>query len=150
MTKLPRELLEFLHSYPPAVQSLAIGLRRVVLEELGGCHEYIFTMRSKVVLVYSSTEHVIKDGICIISVLSRHVTLSFTHGVDLDDEAGVLRGAGKRMRHIRLLRLSDLDRPELRKLLRQARKRSGLGRRPRTADEPVTRVKPRALRAWLG
>jgi CBS-domain-containing membrane protein len=46
------------------------------------------------------------------------------------------------MRHIRLNRLSDLDRPEIRAYLRQARKRAGLKRRGlRTAAEVVTRVK---------
>lgn len=42
MTKPPRELFEFLHRYDPAIQSLALGLRKVILEEMSPCHEYIF------------------------------------------------------------------------------------------------------------
>lgn len=38
MTRPPRELLEFLYRYDPA--------------EIASCHEYIFEMRSKVVLLY--------------------------------------------------------------------------------------------------
>ena len=142
MTTPPRELLEFLYRYDPAIQSLAVGLRKVILEEMAPCHEYIFAMRSKVVLLYSATERVIADCICSIGVFSRHVTLAFHRGADLEDARGILQGKGKAMRHIRLNRLSELDRPELRAYLRQARKRAGLKRpRRRTAAGVVTRVK---------
>jgi hypothetical protein len=140
--KPPPELLEFLYPYDRAVQSLALGLRSVVLEEMAPCHEYIFQMRSKVVLLYGPTERVIKDGICLVGVFTKHVNLGFMHGADLDDATGVLRGGGKAMRHITLKKLSELDRPEIREFLRQARKRAGLTRRRgRTVDEVVTRVK---------
>jgi hypothetical protein len=151
MTKPPPELIEFLHRYRPAVQSLALGLRRVVLEEMAPCHEYIFEMRSKVVLLYGATERVIKDGICNVSVFSSHVTLGFTHGIELEGAGGVLQGTGKAMRHIRLGSLSALDRPEIRACLREARRRTGLTRprRPR-ADGIVTRVKARRLAKGSG
>jgi hypothetical protein len=136
----PRELLEFLYRYDPRVQSLALGLRKVIHEEMAPCHEYIFQMRSKVVLLYGSTAKVIADGICSISVFARHVTLAFTHGKNLDDPAGLLEGAGKGMRHIRLNKLSDLDRREIRTFLRQARKLAGMARR-RTGAVVTTRVK---------
>ena len=152
MTKPPPELLEYLHRYDPAVQSLALGLRKVVHEEMAPCHEYIFAMRSKVVLLYGATERVIADGICNIGVFAKHVTLGFPRGTDLDDPAGILKGTGKTMRHITLKKLSDLDRPAIRGYLRQARRRAGLPRRRgRTPDEIVTRVKqksPARRPAW--
>ena len=152
MTRPPRELLEFLDRYDPGIQSLALGLRKVVHEEMAPCHEYIFEMRSKVVLLYGATERVIADGICNIHVFARHVNLGFPRGADLDDPAGVLQGTGKAMRHITVKKLSDLDRPEIRPYLRQARKNAGLKRqRHRTADEVVTRVKqksPARRPAW--
>jgi hypothetical protein len=142
MTRPPPELLEFLYRYDPGIQSLALGLRKVVHEELAPCHEYIFAMRSKVVLLYGATERVIADGICNISVFRRHVLLGFPRGADLDDPAGVLQGTGKGMRHVTLKRLSELDRPEIRRYLRRARQQAGLKRRrDRTAAEVVTRVK---------
>ena len=145
MTRPPPELLEFLYRYDPGVQLLALGLRKVVHEEMAPCHEYIFEMRSKVVLLYGATERVIADGICNIGVFARHVTLGFPRGAELEDPAGVLQGTGKAMRHIRLKTLSDLDQPEIRRYLRQARKRAGLKRRrDRTAGEVVTRVKPKS------
>jgi hypothetical protein len=152
MTKPPRELLEFLYQYDSAIQSLGLGLRKVVLEEMAPCHEYIFAMRSKVVLLYGPTERVIADGICLVSVFTKHVNLGFMHGADLEDANGVLQGSGKAMRHITLKTLSELDRPEIRAYLRQARKHAGLRRpRQRTADDVVTRVKgksPTKRPAW--
>ena len=148
MTTPPPELLEFLYRYDPRIQSLALGLRKVIHEEMAPCYEYIFEMRSKVVLLYGATERVIADGICNIGVFTRHVTLGFPHGADFDDPAGVLQGTGKGMRHIRLQDLSDLKRPEIRRYLRQARKQAGLEpRRHRAADEVVTRVKKKKLLA---
>jgi hypothetical protein len=99
-------------------------------------------MRSKVVLLYGPTERVIKDCICHIAVFTRHVNLGFMRGTDLEDKAGLLKGSGKTMRHISLKKISDLDRPEIRAFLRQARQRAGLKRRRRGAlDEVVTTVK---------
>jgi hypothetical protein len=146
----PRELLEFLYRYDRAVQTLALGLRTIIHEEMAPCHEYIFEMRSKVVLLYGATEHVIADGICNIGVFRKHVTLGFTRGVDLKDPAGTLQGSGKLMRHITVKRLSELDRPEIRALLRQARRHAGLKRRNRrTPAEVLTRVKPRQPKAFM-
>lgn len=143
MTKPPRELIEFLFRYPAPVQSTALGLRAVVLSEMAPRHEYIFAMRSKVVLLYGPTERVIEDAVCMVSVFARHVNLTFMQGADLDDEAGVLRGSGKRMRYIRVGTVADLDRPEIRAYLRQARQHAGLTRpRKASAEEVLTRVKP--------
>jgi hypothetical protein len=142
MTKPPRELIEFLFRHDPAIQSLALGLRHVVLGEMAPCHEYIFAMRSQVVLVYGPTERVLKDAVCMIVVYRQHANLCFTRGIDLEDAGGVLLGSGKAMRHITVKKLSELDRPEIRTLIWQARRRAGLTRprRPRAADV-VTRVK---------
>jgi hypothetical protein len=143
MTKPPRELIDFLYRHDPGIQSLALGLRKVVLEEMAPCHEYIFAMRSKVVLMYGPTDQVIKDNICSISVFTKHVNLGFRRGADLKDTGGALEGTGKTWRHVSLKKLSELDRPELRRYLREARKPAGLTRpRDRTEDGVVTRVKP--------
>ena len=150
MIKPPVELLEFLYRYDSPIQSLALALRKVVLDEMAPCHEYIFEMRSKVVLVYAATERVIADGICNIGVYRRHVLLGFFHGADLKDPRGLLEGSGKGMRHLSLRALSELERAEIRTFLRLARRHAGLSRpRRRTPDDVVTRVKTRPSKpAW--
>lgn len=136
------ELREFLYRYDPTVQSIGLGLRTVVLEEMAPCFEYIFAMRSKVVLLYGSSEKVLADCVCSIAIFRRHATLIFHRGVDLRDPHHLLRGTGKALRHIRVEDLQDLDRPELRLYLRQARRRSSLRNRRRTTpDDVITRVK---------
>jgi DNA helicase IV len=138
----PSELREFLYPYDPRVQAIGLGLRKVVLEELAPCHEYIFPMRSKVVLLYGSSERVLADCVCSIAVFRRHATLIFHHGVDLKDTHHLLQGTGKALRHIRVEHLEELDRRELRAYLREARRRSPLGTRRRsTAADVVTRIK---------
>jgi hypothetical protein len=141
----PHELLVFLARYDPQIQRLALRLRTVVHNEMAPCHEYIFSMRSKVVLLYGATERVIDDGICHINVFVRHINLGFSRGAELDDPGHVLRGTGKAMRHITLKTLSDLERPEIRAYLGKARRHAGLARwRHDTTARVVTRVKSKA------
>jgi len=142
MTKPPRELLEFLRRYEPDIQGVALGLRTVVLDEMAPCHEYIFAMRHTVMLLYGPTDRVVEDCICMIAVHRTHVNLQFTQGTELDDPFGLLQGKGKRMRHIKVKSLPDLDRPEIRAYVRQARTQAGLTRpRQRRAGDVMTRVK---------
>jgi len=146
-TRPPGELLEFLRRYPPAVQPLTLGARKLIHEELAPCHEHIFSMPRTVVLAYSATRKVIADGVCVVTAWRQHVTLGFSRGVDLADPAGILQGAGKAMRHVRLQSLEDVGRPEIRALLRQARKNAGITRKRGVTPEVVTTVKKTAARA---
>jgi hypothetical protein len=146
MTKPPRELLEFLRRHDAPIKNLALGLRRLVLDEMAPCHEYIFSMRSAVMLLFGPTDRVIEDCVCMIGVLRQHVNLQFADGVELEDSYGVLRGTGKRMRHITLKTTSELERPEIRILLQQARAQAGMTPRRGTGREVITRVKPPAPR----
>jgi hypothetical protein len=50
----------------------------------------------------------------------KHVTLGISHATRLPDPAGLLEGAGKVHRHVKLRRPTDLARPELRQLMLQA------------------------------
>jgi uncharacterized protein DUF1801 len=114
----------------------------VVPASLTPCHEYIFAMRHTVMLLYGPTDRVIEDCICMIAVHRTHVNLQFTQGTELDDPFGLLQGKGKRMRHIKVKSLPDLDRPEIRAYVRQARTQAGLTRpRQRRAGDVMTRVK---------
>jgi hypothetical protein len=109
MAQPPAELREFLYRYEPTVQSIGLGLRTVVLEEMAPCFEYIFAMSSKVVLLYGSSEKVLADCVCSIAIFRRHATLIFHRGVDLSDPHHLLRGDGKALSHPR--RASSGSRP---------------------------------------
>ncbi len=49
-----------------------------------------------------------------------HVTLGIARGAALPDPAGLMEGTGKVHRHVKLRTDADLDRPELRELMRTA------------------------------
>jgi len=55
-----------------------------------------------------------------IFVYEAHVSLEFTHGAEFADPDGVLAGAGKKRRHIKLHRLSDVDAKNCAGFVRQA------------------------------
>ncbi len=142
MNEWQMALDQFLARHDELPRRLAFGLRSIVVGELAPCHEYIFAMRSKVVLLYSASERVIGDGICMIGVFRRHVTLTFVEGVELLDPGQCLRGSGKTMRHLRLSTAEDLERQVLRTFLQQARRLAGLPRRRGAAQGRVlTRIK---------
>ncbi len=44
-----------------------------------------------------------------VAAFTAHVNVGFFHGADLDDPAGLLEGAGKRMRHVKLRWGEPLD-----------------------------------------
>jgi hypothetical protein len=60
---------------------------------------------------------------------SKHVNLGFYHGAALKDPAGLLDGAGKNLRHIKIRSLAEVSKKELGELLKAslAERRRALG-----------------------
>src|SRR5215510_27452 len=136
--KPPAELTGLLQRYEPDVQAVAIAMRSAVLGEVGPCHETVFPVyRNNVIsILYSTTEKRMKDNICLVVVYRDHVNLMFPRGVDLKDPRGLLEGSGKAMRHVKMLSAGDVDRPGVRALIKQAKKRPDLGK----PAKPLRRV----------
>lgn len=55
---------------------------------------------------------------CYIMPASKHVNLGFNYGAELKDPKNLLKGTGKLFRHIKICNLSDLQNPDLLKILR--------------------------------
>src|SRR5262249_21947256 len=64
-----------------------------------------------------------KGLVFVVGPHSRHVTLGLHGGVDLPDPAGLMEGTGKVHRHVKIRRVVDLERPELRELMAAALER---------------------------
>ena len=64
-----------------------------------------------------------------IGVYPRYVNLGFYHGASLPDPDGLLEGAGKQLRHVKVHSLNEVDRPALRNLVEAAlqERRAALG-----------------------
>jgi Domain of unknown function (DU1801) len=115
----PTALSGLLRRYDRPVRNLAVRLRRVVLSEMGPCHEFIYDAGYTVALWYSYTSRVM-DGACFIAVYTKHVNLAFSRGVVLPDPHRLLTGTGKWMRHITMKTPADVERSEVRDYIRFA------------------------------
>ncbi len=60
------------------------------------------------------------NTVCFLSAHQKHVSLGFSQGAELDDPARLLQGKGKLQRHVKLKKPLDLERPELRELVKAA------------------------------
>ena len=120
---------------------MTTALRRAVLAEIGPCYEAIFPIKKWISVLYSTTEKRMKDNICLIVVYMDHVNLMFPRGVDLKDPQGLLHGTGRAMRHIKMFTADDIDRPAVRALIRQAKRRPDLGKPARPLKKVVTILK---------
>ena len=117
--KPPAALIEFLQPYDREVQKLALDLRQLVLEEMAPCHENIYDAYSAVAIGYGPTDR-LRDGVFHIAVYAKGVNLGFNQGATLADPDGILEGAGKQIRHIKIRSRSDIERPEIRVYVRRA------------------------------
>ena len=141
----PKDLTNLLLRYEPAVQDVAVALRKAVLDEIGPCHEAIFPIKKWISILYSTTEKRMKDNICLTVVYKDHVNLMFPRGVDLTDPRGLMEGSGKAMRHVKMLTVADVGRPGVRDLIKQAKKRPDLARPARPLRKVVTVLKAKRV-----
>jgi hypothetical protein len=137
-TKAPTALIEFLKPYDREIQKLALDVRELLLDEMAPCHENIYDAYSAVAIGYGPTDR-LSDGIFHIAVYAKGVNLGFNHGATLADPEGILEGAGKQIRHIKIRSRSDLARPEIRSYVRRARELAIDD--ARKLGETVTRLK---------
>lgn len=61
------------------------------------------------------------DGYAYILPHQHWVNLGFFRGAELPDPAGLMAGTGKSMRHVKIRSLPEAERPEVRRLLEEAR-----------------------------
>lgn len=111
--------LRFLAAYEKRVVDLAIATRRLVLEEAPGAIELIYDAYSAVSAGYSFTGRP-SDSFVYVAAYARRVNLGFWWGALMKDPGGLLQGAGNQTRHIPIDELTDLRKPGVRALVKQA------------------------------
>ena len=110
--------LDFLSACNPAVASLALALREMLLEEAPDAVEKVFANHPSAVWFGFSEK--MKDMFCYVAVASRHVNLGFCWGASLPDPNHMLEGDGKRMRHVKFRSEGDMERAFVRRYIRAA------------------------------
>ncbi|MDQ3280015.1 MAG: DUF1801 domain-containing protein [Acidobacteriota bacterium] len=134
---LPEALQKILDAYSADVQELFAAARAIVLKEAPDATELVYDSYNAVAAAYSFTGQ-LKEAFCHVAAYTEHVNLGFNRGAELDDPEGVLRGAGKLIRHIRVHSADDLEPGYVRTLVRQAMSRAA---RPDAKAAPATIVK---------
>ena len=130
-----RQLTGFLAKYDPAIRRIAVQALARMRVQLPGAVELVYDNYNNLAVAFGPTERV-GDAVFSITVYPRWVSLFFTHGADLPDPEGVLRGEGTRIRHVVLDDARALDRPTVRRLIRAALMR---------AEVKLDRAQPRRL-----
>ncbi len=110
---------EFVARYTPEIAAAIHGCRRRLHKAVPRGYELVYDNYNALVFGYAASE---KASTAVISIAAypRWVTLFFLKGNILRDPKGLLQGAGIRVRSIRLESADDLDRPNVRSLIRQA------------------------------
>jgi hypothetical protein len=111
----------------------------MVLREAPEAPEMIYDAYSAVSFGYSFTGR-LKEAFIHIASYKDHVNLGFNYGATLPDPDGVLVGAGKQVRHIKIFGDSDLERPYVREFILEAIAQAG-GPQKAAAGVPKSQVR---------
>lgn len=110
-------------AHEPAMARLGKALRAKLQKRLAGMVEvvYVYDTRKSLVISYSPTGNGY-DGVCSLALEPQAVKLHFGQGARLakSDPDGLLQGRGRTVRHVELKSASDLDRPEIERLMAAA------------------------------
>jgi hypothetical protein len=66
---------------------------------------------------YGTSANSMKAAICYIAAFKAHVNIGFLRGTSLSDPEQLMEGTGENLRHIKIRRVEDLQKPALRQLL---------------------------------
>jgi hypothetical protein len=125
------QLAAFMKKYSPEMaregRAALARMRRLV----PGAVQMVYDNYNGLVIGFGPTG---RPSEAVVSILMTpdHVTVCFIqNGPSLPDPGGLLKGSGTVVRHIRLASAGDLDRPDIRSLIAEAVKRSGVPFNPR-------------------
>ncbi|MBV8907095.1 MAG: DUF1801 domain-containing protein [Acidobacteriia bacterium] len=118
MRKPGPKLLDLLANCSPGVDHLALGVRELVLTEAPDAEELLYSVYAEVIVFkLPGRKH---GAFCYVAAYARHVNLGFYNGAALPDPHRVLKGTGKKLRHIRFDSPGDLRHRYLRGYIRSA------------------------------
>lgn len=99
--------VDFLSALDPAVRDLALAARAAVLVAAPDAGELAYDAYNAVALAFTFSGR-LKEAFAHVAAYAGHVNLGFNQGAALPDPDRRLRGAGKAIRHVRLLVERDL------------------------------------------
>jgi hypothetical protein len=114
-----QQIAGFLAKYGPEIARQARAARRKLRKRMPTAVELIYDNYNALVFGFAPDEHA-SGAILSIALYPRWVTLFFLQGRNLLDPEGLLEGAGRIVRSIRLESEKDLDKRPVRALIAQA------------------------------
>jgi hypothetical protein len=108
---------ELLAPYIPEVRAIAEKMRALVLEVFPGAVEQVDPADK--LLAYGTSAKMARQ-VFYIAAFKAHVNLGFMRATELPDPHSLLEGTGKKLRHVKLRKPEDVDKPELRELMEAA------------------------------
>jgi len=118
--------------YPPAIAATGRAAVTKMQRILPGWTAMVYDNYNALVVGFSPTDRP-SDAIYSLALYPRWVNLFFLQGAFLKDPHRILKGGGKWVRSVRLESAADLDRPEIRALIAEARADAPPLKRPRRA-----------------
>ena len=113
------QLDEFIGKYDPQIAALLHNVMAKMRSRLPGAVELVHDNYNALVIGFGPTERP-SEALFSIAAYPGHVSLCFLHGASLRDSGGVLKGAGKRVRHLVLDSAEMLDQPAVQNLISQS------------------------------
>jgi hypothetical protein len=112
------DYLKLLLTYGKGIRELALAARKLILEEAPESSEFVYEVYT-IANHFTFTERP-SDAFVFTTTYANWVNLGFNFGSLLPDPDCLLRGEGKWIRHIRIVRAADLQHPGVRELVRSA------------------------------
>lgn len=103
---------------PEALHPIAVRLREIILELDPNAVEVV-RLGDKA-STFGVGPKKMSEGYAYVLPHKKWVNLGFYKGALLEDEHGLLEGTGKKLRHIKMHSLEDVNRPEVQELLTRA------------------------------
>lgn len=116
----PNEQLErAIDEYTTEVADVARGALARLRKLAPGAVQLVYDNAYALVIGFGATDRA-SEAVLSVAIYREHVTVCFLWGAELPDPEGLLQGAGRQVRHIRLAAAKDLDRAAVKTLLRAA------------------------------
>ncbi len=109
---------EVIANASPEVQALARAGRALLADVMPGITEVPWARQK--IAGYGVGPKKMSEHFCYLAPFKRHLNFGFFYGAHLADPQGLLEGAGKDLRHVKIRNLSDLEQPALRQLVEDA------------------------------
>ena len=129
---------------PPEMASLTRAVLAKLRKLLPGAVEMVYDKSNSLVIGFCSTEKA-SAVINSIAVYRKWINLYFFEGDTLPDPEGLLQGTGTMVRSIRITDARELDRPAVKTLIAEARKRAEPPLNPRARRKVMIRQTRRAV-----